>query len=135
MTNQEPSCDAFQIAIEFPTKDKLELTVLPSTTIGEIRQVVFQSSRANFLTCFNIEFEGHSLVDNVELSSILGSFPKVLRVTAADYTEHEIRIHINRVREVLTGLHSQYCLYGLNQSISFTSAIVGGSCKYYLCSG
>ena len=135
MTKQEPSSDAFQIAIEFSTKDTLELTVLPSTTIGEIRQVVFQSSRANFLTCFNIEFEGLSLVDNVDLSSILGSSPNVLTVTAAEYTEHEIRIHINRVREVLTGLHAQYSLYGLNQSISFTSAIVGGSCKYYLCSG
>ncbi len=40
-----------------------------------------------------------------------------------DFTEHEVRVHVNRLREMLTSFKSPVVSYGIDQGISFCGAV------------
>ncbi|RKO88221.1 clustered mitochondria-domain-containing protein [Blyttiomyces helicus] len=98
--------------------------VSPNTSLQEIRQVVYDSPAAQFCTCFTFEFEGKRLNDQIELSQIEGFTPEsVVNVKEDAYNEREVRIHIARMREVITNFQVPTASYGVDQAISFLPTI------------
>jgi protein TIF31 len=118
--------NSFKLIVHLPSKEQMEFVVLPTTTIQEIKQVVYDSAKSKFLTCFYLSHKNQRVNDVMELGSI-EDFEPILTVIADVYTEHEARVHVNRVREVLTEFQSGVSGYAIDQGISFCSAVGGVS--------
>ncbi|KAK6096610.1 Intracellular distribution of mitochondria [Batrachochytrium dendrobatidis] len=102
----------------------IQIMALPTSTIQDIRQVVYESPKSQFYTCFYIAHEGNRQNELSQLQSIQG-FPEKNQffVVQDVYNESEVRVHINRLREILTAYQPSLNLYGIDQSASFLSSI------------
>ncbi|KAJ2998214.1 Intracellular distribution of mitochondria [Globomyces sp. JEL0801] len=126
---KETQTEQLRILIKLPNSNSIDLAAVDKTTIQEIKQVINDHSKSQFITCFYISFNGKKLQDSLEVGSIPDFDPPELTVVQDLYTEHEVKIHVNRLREFLTYYKSPVTYYGIDQAASYVSAVSGDSCK------
>ncbi|KAH6583105.1 hypothetical protein BASA61_008153 [Batrachochytrium salamandrivorans] len=117
--------ETFQIDLVLPGDlGSIQILVLPTSTIQDIRQVVYESPKSQFYTCFYIAHDGKRQSEHSELHTIQG-FPEDNKFVVVQdiYNENEVRIHVNRLREILTAYQPSASMYGIDQSASFLSSI------------
>ncbi|KAJ3083536.1 Intracellular distribution of mitochondria [Quaeritorhiza haematococci] len=134
----------FQLTVMLPNNiGKLEYTVTPHVTIGEIRQLIYDTNDSHFYTCFYFAFDENSsasdnskttdkkprlrkLNDMLELGAIEGFTPdSVLHLVEDVYNDREVRVHIARLREILTNFQTPVPPFGVDPASSFLSSIAG----------
>eukprot|EP00794_Sanderia_malayensis_P014402 gene14402-15902_t len=96
-------------------------------TVQEIRQVVLDRPESCFRTCFSLHFNGNRLDDFVELHTIedIGE-DSIVKVVDEPYSVREARIHIRRLRDLLsTSLYQSSFTATDNLSLSLYSTIAG----------
>jgi protein TIF31 len=123
---QEAPDNSFKLIVKLPGKQSMDFVVVPTTTVQEIRQVVYDSPKSQFLTCFYLSHKNQKLLDMQELQSI-ENFEPELEVVPDLYSEHDTRVHVNRFREILTGYKSNVTEYGIDQGITYAARIGGES--------
>ncbi|KAI9339174.1 clustered mitochondria-domain-containing protein [Zopfochytrium polystomum] len=101
---------------------------LPKTSlIQDIRQQIIDSQESFFYTCFHFEFKSLRLSDMADLASIENfETGDVLTMIEDPYTERDIRIHLTRLRELLTNFQSTMPTLGIDLGISYLSTVSDG---------
>ncbi|KAJ3256834.1 Intracellular distribution of mitochondria [Boothiomyces macroporosus] len=113
-----------KLTIILPNKEELFVSVIEKTIVHEIRQIVYDSPKAQFYTCFYLEYKGTRLNEELELGQIEG-FDYTLNAVPDLYNEHEARVHIGRLREILTYFKSTAVTYGLDMASTYCSTVSG----------
>ncbi|KAJ3269314.1 Intracellular distribution of mitochondria [Terramyces sp. JEL0728] len=113
-----------KLTIILPNKEELFVSVVEKTIIHEVRQVVYDSPKAQFYTCFYLSYKGSKLSEDLELGQIEG-FDYTLNAVQDLYNEHEARVHIGRLREILSYFKSTAVSYGLDMAATYCSAVSG----------
>jgi protein TIF31 len=80
--------NSFKLIVNLPIGQELDFVVMPTTTVQEIRQVVYDSPKAQFLTCFYLAFNGKRLIDGQELQSIQEFEPAILEAVPGIFLIH-----------------------------------------------
>ncbi|KAJ3299983.1 Intracellular distribution of mitochondria [Borealophlyctis nickersoniae] len=110
---------------------KLTFVVQVHTLVQDIRQVIYDSPDAQFRTCFYLAFDGKRVSDLLELGEIEGFTPDSELTLVEDlYTDREVRVHVTRLRELLTNFQSPLPTHGVDQGATFLS-YVGGDAEIY----
>ncbi|PVU95178.1 hypothetical protein BB561_001992 [Smittium simulii] len=113
----------FSVQILAPNGAKINLNLTGSELIQELKQVIAQSPETIEYTCFDLHFNGQALTNHSAVSDIISSKDQsvdtttpetseqqgnlvstiVLELKKKNYTEREIRVHISRLRDLLSG--------------------------------
>ncbi len=80
--------DSFKLIVKLPIGQELDFIVMPTTTVQEIRQVVYDSPKAQFLTCFYLASNGKRLDDGQELQTIEEFEPAILEAVPGIFLIH-----------------------------------------------
>ncbi|KAJ3040673.1 Intracellular distribution of mitochondria [Rhizophlyctis rosea] len=105
---------------------KIKLLVHAHTSVHDIRQHIFDSPEAHFYTCFYFAFNGKRLNDLTDLADIEGFTPESeLQLVEDVYNDREVRVHVIRLRELLTNFQPPIPTLGLDQAISYLPAVGG----------
>ncbi|XP_065054486.1 clustered mitochondria protein homolog [Rhopilema esculentum] len=96
-------------------------------TVQEIRQVVLDRPESCFRTCFSLQLNGNRLDDFVELHTVEDmKEDAVVKVVDEPYSVREARIHIRRLRDLLsTSLYQSSFSATDNLSLSLCTTIAG----------
>ncbi|KAJ3323619.1 Intracellular distribution of mitochondria [Boothiomyces sp. JEL0866] len=113
-----------KLTIILPNKEELFVSVIEKTIVHEIRQIVYDSPKAQFYTCFYLAYKGTRLNEEMELGQIEG-FDYTLNAVPDLYNDHETRVHISRLREILTYFKSTAVTYGLDMASTYCSTVTG----------
>ncbi|KAL1922247.1 uncharacterized protein VTP21DRAFT_9786 [Calcarisporiella thermophila] len=130
--SQEPVAvePQFQLTIKLPRNSgKIQVIVSPHEIIHEVRQLVMESPEAFMYSCFYLAFEGKRLNDFIELGDVEGLTPESELDLIEDlYTEREARIHVNRLRDVLSGpVKNTPSSLGVHSGVSFLGTITSAA--------
>ncbi|KAJ3301440.1 Intracellular distribution of mitochondria, partial [Blyttiomyces sp. JEL0837] len=117
----------YTIYIALPrNQGRFKVHVPPSAIVQEVRQHIIDSHEGLFYTCFHLEHNGQQLIDGQELSTIEGlSDESVFAMVEDPYTEREIRVHITRLREILTNFKTTAPSLAIDSGISYLSTVSG----------
>ncbi|XP_066460014.1 clustered mitochondria protein homolog [Eleutherodactylus coqui] len=130
------SQDLFNVTIQLPGGDNIEIQVSPKELLQEIIQVLMEHEDSCHRTCFSLQFDGIVLDNFSELKSVEGLREgSVLKVVEEAYTIREARIHIRHFRDLLKSLDLTDAYNGVDcSSLSFLSSIsegdIGDSSSY-----
>ncbi|XP_069475473.1 clustered mitochondria protein homolog [Ambystoma mexicanum] len=118
----------FNIKIQLPGADALDLQVSPKELVQEIIQVLMEHEDSCHRTCFSLQHEGSVLDNFSELTSVDGlKDGSVLRVIEEPYTIREVRIHIRHFRDLLKSLDPVDAYNGVDcNSLSFLNIVSEG---------
>ncbi|CAH2295223.1 clustered mitochondria homolog [Pelobates cultripes] len=125
----EQSCqDVFDVKIQLPGGDIVDMQVSPKELIQEIIQVLMEHEDSCHRTCFSLQFEGNVLDNFSELRTVEGlKEGSVLKVVEEPYTIREARIHIRHFRDLLKSLDLTDAYNGVDcSSLSFLNNISEG---------
>ncbi|XP_068102299.1 clustered mitochondria protein homolog [Hyperolius riggenbachi] len=124
----ESSSDLFNVTVQLPGGDDLEVQVSPKELVQEIIQVLMEQENSCHRTCFSLQFEGNVLDNFSELKSVAGlKEGSVLKVVEEPYTIREARIHIRHFRDLLKSLDLTDAYNGVDcNSLSFLNSISEG---------
>ncbi|XP_075686925.1 clustered mitochondria protein homolog isoform X1 [Rhinoderma darwinii] len=132
----ESSQDMFNVTIQLPGGDSIEIQVSTKELVQEIIQVLMEHEDSCHRTCFSLQFDGNVLDNFSELKSVEGlQEGSVLKVVEEPYTIREARIHIRHFRDLLKSLDLTDAYNGVDcSSLSFLSSIsegeIGDSTSY-----
>lgn len=118
----------FNIKLLIPgAGDPSTLQISNHDTVQEIRQVVLDRPESCFRTCFSLHLNGTRLDDFVELHTIKDmKEDAAVKVVDEPYSVREARIHIRRLRDLLsTSLYQSSFTATDNLSLSFCTTIAG----------
>ncbi|XP_029475701.1 clustered mitochondria protein homolog isoform X2 [Rhinatrema bivittatum] len=125
-----PAMDSmFNVKIQMPGADVLEIQVSPKELVQEIIQVLMEHEDSCHRTCFSLQHEGTVLDNFAELSSVAGlKDDSMLKVIEEPYTIREARIHIRHFRDLLKSLDPTDAYNGVDcNSLSFLSVVSEGN--------
>ncbi|XP_075070594.1 clustered mitochondria protein homolog [Mixophyes fleayi] len=127
-TTEDSAQDLFNVTIQLPGGDDVEIQVSSKELVQEIIQVLMEHEDSCHRTCFSLQFEGNVLDNFSELKSVDGlKEGSVLKVVEEPYTIREARIHIRHFRDLLKSLDLTDAYNGVDcSSLSFLSNIFEG---------
>ncbi|KAM4808065.1 clustered mitochondria protein homolog [Rhinophrynus dorsalis] len=127
-TKGSSSQDVFDVKIQLPGGDAVDIQVSSKELVQEIIQVLMEHEDSCHRTCFSLQFEGNVLDNFSELKSVEGlKEGSVLKVVEEPYTIREARIHIRHFRDLLKSLDLTDAYNGVDcSSLSFLSNISEG---------
>jgi hypothetical protein len=125
-TQQETTKTSFPLKITLLNSSQLELLVSAETCIQDIYQAVFDSTRIDYYTCFNIQFNSQVLSLGSTLADVGITGTTTLELCPMDYNNHQLRVHLTKFREILSGYTSSYRNHGNAHSESFLSSFLSG---------
>jgi protein TIF31 len=115
--------ESFSVRIEFDTlRQEIEFQVIATTTVAEIKRVINENS-TDSITCYQLFHSGKLLKDFATMSSLDFSASNIITFQQVDYLEYDIRIHLNRFREMTSFFTSNVVTYGLQSGLSFASRV------------
>ncbi|XP_073438771.1 clustered mitochondria protein homolog [Dendrobates tinctorius] len=122
------SQDLYNVTIQLPGGDCIEIQVSSKELVQEIIQVLMEHEDSCHRTCFSLQFDGNVLDNFSELKSVEGlKEGSVLKVVEEPYTIREARIHIRHFRDLLKSLELTDAYNGIDcSSLSFLSSISEG---------
>ncbi|KAM4051348.1 clustered mitochondria protein homolog isoform 2-T2 [Anomaloglossus baeobatrachus] len=122
------SQDLYNVTIQLPGGDGIEIQVSSKELVQEIIQVLMEHEDSCHRTCFSLQFDGNVLDNFSELKSVEGlKEGSVLKVVEEAYTIREARIHIRHFRDLLKSLDFTDAYNGIDcSSLSFLSNISEG---------
>ncbi|XP_073485466.1 clustered mitochondria protein homolog [Aquarana catesbeiana] len=128
VSREESSLNVFNVTIQLPGGDDVEIQVSPKELVQEIIQVLMEHEDSCHRTCFSLQFEGNVLDNFSELKSVAGlKDGSVFKVVEEPYTIREARIHIRHFRDLLKSLELADAYNGIDcSSLAFLSNISGG---------
>ncbi|KAJ2357181.1 Intracellular distribution of mitochondria, partial [Coemansia sp. RSA 2618] len=92
----------FKLIIKAPNGAKVPVIATAQETVQDIKQVVSETAATVEYSCFYLEYQGQRLDDSAELGE-LGLEPESqLELLEDQYTEREARLHVSRLRDLLT---------------------------------
>ncbi|XP_053325410.1 clustered mitochondria protein homolog [Spea bombifrons] len=117
--------DVFDLKIQLPGGDIVDIQVSPKELVQEIIQVLMEHEDSCHRTCFSLQFEGNVLDNFSELKSVEGiKEGSILKVVEEPYTIREARIHIRHFRDLLKSLDLTDAYNGVDcSSLSFLNSI------------
>ncbi|XP_073529201.1 clustered mitochondria protein homolog [Phyllobates terribilis] len=120
--------DLYNVTIQLPGGDCIEIQVSSKELVQEIIQVLMEHEDSCHRTCFSLQFDGNVLDNFSELKSVEGlKEGSVLKVVEEPYTIREARIHIRHFRDLLKSLDFTDAYNGIDcSSLSFLSNISEG---------
>ncbi|XP_056385246.1 clustered mitochondria protein homolog isoform X2 [Hyla sarda] len=129
--NPQRTQDLFNVTVQLPGGDTIEVQVSPKELVQEIIQVLMEHEDSCHRTCFSLQFDGNVLDNFSELKSVEGlKDGSVLKVVEEPYTIREARIHIRHFRDLLKSLDLTDAYNGVDcSSLSFLSSISEDSCS------
>ncbi|XP_069615033.1 clustered mitochondria protein homolog [Ranitomeya imitator] len=118
----------YNVTIQLPGGDCIEIQVSSKELVQEIIQVLMEHEDSCHRTCFSLQFDGNVLDNFSELKSVEGlKESSVLKVVEEPYTIREARIHIRHFRDLLKSLELSDAYNGIDcSSLSFLSNISEG---------
>ncbi|XP_069070793.1 clustered mitochondria protein homolog isoform X2 [Pleurodeles waltl] len=118
----------FNVKIQLPGADALDLQVSPRELVQEIVQVLMEHEDSCHRTCFSLQHEGSVLDSFSELTVVEGlKDGSLLKVIEEPYTIREVRIHIRHFRDLLKSLDPVDAYNGVDcNSLSFLNIISEG---------
>uniref|UniRef100_A0A8C5LQ89 Clustered mitochondria protein homolog n=1 Tax=Leptobrachium leishanense TaxID=445787 RepID=A0A8C5LQ89_9ANUR len=124
-TGEQIFQDVFDVKIQLPGGDIVDIQVSPKELIQEIIQVLMEHEDSCHRTCFSLQFEGNVLDNFSELRTVDGlNDGSVLKVVEEPYTIREARIHIRHFRDLLKSLDLTDAYNGVDcSSLSFLNSI------------
>ncbi|XP_044144840.1 clustered mitochondria protein homolog [Bufo gargarizans] len=124
----QSSQDLFNVTVNLPGGDGIEIQVSSKELVQEIIQVLMEHEDSCHRTCFSLQFDGNVLDNFSELKSVEGlKEGSVLKVVEEPYTIREARIHIRHFRDLLKSLDLTDAYNGVDcSSLSFLSSISEG---------
>ncbi|XP_063769255.1 clustered mitochondria protein homolog isoform X1 [Pseudophryne corroboree] len=127
-TKEDGFQDLFNVTIQIPGGDDVEIQVSSKELVQEIIQILMEHEDSCHRTCFSLQFEGNVLDNFSELKSVEGlKEGSVLKVVEEPYTIREARIHIRHFRDLLKSLDLTDAYNGVDcSSLSFLSNIFEG---------
>ncbi|KAI9314033.1 clustered mitochondria-domain-containing protein [Dichotomocladium elegans] len=121
--------ETYQLTIKLPAGEGegIKIIASPRETVHDIKQSIMESPETCAHSCFFLTFNGSRLNDFSELGEIEGIATEVeLELVEAPYTERDVRIHINRLRDLLGGPYkSSPASVGIDGGISYLTAVTG----------
>ncbi|KAI8924202.1 clustered mitochondria-domain-containing protein [Entophlyctis helioformis] len=113
------------ITIELPGDNgQMSVLVTPLTTVQEIRAAIIDSPKSQFDSCFYIAFEGQRLLDTTDVGAIPNfAAGATMHVVEDVYNDHEVRIHLSRVRDILVEFQPSTNAYAVDLAASFLSTV------------
>ncbi|KAI9249451.1 clustered mitochondria-domain-containing protein [Phascolomyces articulosus] len=121
--------ETFQLTIKLPGSKGSEIKIIasPREAIHDIKQSVMESPESCAHSCFYLALNGTRLNDFAELGEIEGMTPETeLQLVEDVYTERDVRLHINRLRDLLGGPYKPNpSAVGVDSGISFLTAVTG----------
>jgi len=94
---------AFPLFVETLRGDTVELQMVVSDNVQEVKQMLFDSPETCDLTNYNLEFQGKTLMDHDDLVTIEGLKPgSTIQMTEALYNKRHALTHIRRLREIIS---------------------------------
>ncbi|XP_028396427.1 clustered mitochondria protein homolog [Dendronephthya gigantea] len=107
--------------------ETITIQISSHETVQDIRQVVLDRQESCFRTCVSLYFDGKRLDDFAELHTIEGlKDESVIKVVEEQYSVREARIHVRRLRDLLsTSFESNALSAADNLSLSFSVAVSG----------
>ncbi|XP_072270009.1 clustered mitochondria protein homolog [Pyxicephalus adspersus] len=118
----------FNVTIQLPGGDDIEIQVSPKELVQEIIQVLMEHEDSCHRTCFSLQFDGNVLDNFSELKSVAGlKNGSILKVVEEPYTIRDARIHIRHFRDLLKSLDLSDAFNGIDcSSLSFLNNISEG---------
>ncbi|KAI7871224.1 clustered mitochondria-domain-containing protein [Spinellus fusiger] len=120
--------EAYQITIKLPGHPgTIKTTASPHEAIHDIKQSIMESPETCIHSCFYLALEGRRINDFSELGEVQGITPECeLELVQDTYTERDIRLHINRLRDLLGGPYRpNSSAVGIDPAISFLTCVTG----------
>ncbi|CAO3674712.1 unnamed protein product [Rhizopus microsporus] len=120
--------ETFHITIKLPGKPhEIKIITSPRESIQDIKQSIMESPETCVHSCFYLSFNGKRINDFIELGEVEGiTADSVLELVEANYTEHDVRLHITRLRDLLGGPYKPNpSSIGIDPAISFLTAVTG----------
>ncbi|KAI8806850.1 clustered mitochondria-domain-containing protein [Cladochytrium replicatum] len=138
-----------KVTLVLPLGTSTELLVHGHGTIQDVRQHVFESPECQSYTCFFFSYNGERVNEMMEVAELPGietktteavrdipNLPAGTVVTTKEmsctlhlvpdvYTEREVRIHLVRIREILTNYQSPTTAHAFDLGSSFLSNVSG----------
>ncbi|KAM8960689.1 clustered mitochondria protein homolog [Pelodytes ibericus] len=127
-TKEQSLQDVFDVKIQLPGGDIVDIQVSSKELVQEIIQVLMEHEDSCHRTCFSLQFEGNVLDNFSELKSVDGlKEGSLLKVVEEPYTIREARIHIRHFRDLLKSLDLTDAYNGVDcSSLSFMNSISEG---------
>jgi hypothetical protein len=108
--------------------EPIRVTVGHHEIVHDIRQIVYITPEICYKTCFTIQLNGQRLDEFADFASIEGlKEDSTLKLIEEPYTLRDSKVHVRRVRELLSSTLSGNLVglvYGIGQSPSFLSTIM-----------
>ncbi|KAL0073572.1 clustered mitochondria-domain-containing protein [Phycomyces blakesleeanus] len=126
--NEEMVEETYQITIKLPGQaGDIKTTASPREAMHDIKQSIMESPETCAHSCFYLAFKGKRVNDFNELGEIEGITPECeLELVEDSYTERDVRLHINRLRDLLGGPYKPNpAAIGIDPAISFLTAVTG----------
>nr|XP_033812412.1 clustered mitochondria protein homolog isoform X2 [Geotrypetes seraphini] len=134
-TTQAGDSSMFNVKIQIPGADVLDIQVSPKELVQEIIQVLMEHEDSCHRTCFSLQHEGNVLDNFAELRSMEGlKDGSTLKVIEEQYNIREARIHIRHFRDLLKSLDPTDAYNGVDcNSLSFLSVVSEGDIAERTC--
>ncbi|KAI7900383.1 clustered mitochondria-domain-containing protein [Cokeromyces recurvatus] len=126
-TPEEVVEEPYQLNVKLPDGKSIKIIASPREAIQDIKQSIMESPETCANSCFYLAFEGKRINDYLELGEIEGlTSESELDLIEDTYTERDVRLHINRLRDLLAGPYKpDPSSIGIDPAISFLTAITG----------
>ncbi|XP_062583916.1 clustered mitochondria protein homolog isoform X1 [Saccostrea cucullata] len=118
----------FNVEIQIPGGNPIELPVSSMELVQEIHQVLMDREDTCIRTCFSLQLDGVTLDNFAELKSIEGlKEGSVIKVVEEPYTVREARIHVRHIRDLLKSVDPADTYNGVDcNSLSFLNTVTVG---------
>ncbi|KAI8074519.1 clustered mitochondria-domain-containing protein [Gongronella butleri] len=125
-----PVEEPYQLTVKLPASGKqgqISLLVSPRETIHDIKQSIMESPETCIHSCFYLQHKGARISDFLELGEVEGITTECQFELIEDvYTEKDVRLHINRLRDLLGGPYKPSTnAIAIDASLSFLTAVTG----------
>ncbi|ORZ01071.1 clustered mitochondria-domain-containing protein [Syncephalastrum racemosum] len=120
--------ELYELTVKLPgNADSIKLTTTPREAITDLKQSIMESPETCTHSCFSLAFNGQRLNDFMELAEIEGiTTESELELVEDPYTERDVRLHINRLRDLLAGPYkTDPSAVGIDAGLSFLTAVTG----------
>ncbi|ORX48226.1 hypothetical protein DM01DRAFT_1376834 [Hesseltinella vesiculosa] len=127
---EAPVEEPYQLTIKLPASGKLnEIKILVSAreSIQDIKQSIMESPETCVHSCFYLKFNGKRINDFLELGEVENiTTDSELELVEDAYTEKDVRLHVNRLRDLLGGPYKPNAsAIGIDTALSYLTAVTG----------
>ncbi|KAI8971247.1 clustered mitochondria-domain-containing protein [Pilobolus umbonatus] len=125
---EEVSEETYQLTVKLPGNGgDIKIITSPREAIQDIKQSIMESPDTCANSCFYLSYKGKRINDYLELGEVEEiTANSELELVEDKYTERDVRLHINRLRDLLAGPYKPNPnTVGIDPAISLLTAITG----------